>query len=88
MAYAQGDQDLHHLVRTINRLSRPKGEQFTCEISGQPATLEFPADGKPIAQYSTYEHFRIDYLGIKGRIKDDLAVLQEEYFIQTQISSD
>eukprot|EP00400_MALV-I_sp_L67-5_P000936 gene936-587_t len=78
MSYPQAEQDLDHLVRPINKLSRPKGEQFACEISGNPAQFEYAPDGKVISQYCCYEHFRIDYKGIKARITDDLAVLKEE----------
>mmetsp|Transcript_23238 Transcript_23238/g.58724 ORF Transcript_23238/g.58724 Transcript_23238/m.58724 type:complete len:373 (-) Transcript_23238:203-1321(-) len=63
------------LVLPINQLSRPKGVKYLCEICGKPAKLmatECPA------YYCSYEHFDIDWRGVKSLIAQDLVYIKQE----------
>ncbi|CAD7939267.1 unnamed protein product [Amoebophrya sp. A25] len=63
------------LVVPINQLSRPKGVKYECEICGKPAKLmatECPA------HYCSFEHFDIDWRGIKSLIAQDLVYLKTD----------
>jgi len=67
--------DRSDMVIKINQLSRPKGAKYNCEICGKPAKLQ---STRCPAFYCSYEHFDIDWRGIKSLIAQDLVVLNEK----------
>jgi len=58
----------------ISQLSRPKGIQYKCEITGAPATLT--CSECPV-YFATQEHFDIWWRGIGHLIAQDVVVLRQ-----------
>lgn len=63
------------LVLPINQLSRPKSVKYVCDICGKNAKLQ---STECPSYYCSYEHFDIDWRGIKSLIAQDLVVLAEK----------